>query len=632
MTDVGEQPRPSTPGDPPKPAWRAVFSHINNARDWWLVCIGAMIGVVTAMGAIGFVTLVHWAEDRAAQAAREWPWWTLPAIPMLGALLTGLLVHYFAREARGHGVPEVMDAIVRRGGKVRPRVAIVKSIASACTIGSGGSAGAEGPIVQIGAAIGSAISQVLRVSREHTNTLLGCGAAAGIASVFNAPIAGVFFVLEILLRDFSVRTFTPIVIASVFSTAVTQAVLGENEALFASAREIEGYAFTFGELPSYIALGLLCGVIAVIFVRMLYASEDVAARVPVHPVVKPVIGALLLGLLGLAYLAMLRGGPGAPTYPSFFGNGYEAIRNLINPISYRAGASDAMANVPIGGVLDAELASAVPFTLWVVGLMLVFKIVGTCCTLGSGGSGGVFAPSLFMGAAAGAVFGIALERIGLMPPGGSPAAYALVGMAALVAGTTHAPLTAILILFEITRDVYVLLPIMLAAVVATLLAQLLLRDSVYSLKLRRRGVRLGTTMDWTIMRRINARQVQLTPHVGVRLGDPASRLLDIVQRYQVEDFVVLSADGRYAGMVTGRDLRTALIAHEALPLLVVEELTRTDLPTIDPNETLDTVMDKFSGHDVSSLPVVDPDDTSRVLGLMTRARMLQRYQRALEED
>ena len=285
MPDDNEQPDPPEKGDAPASGWRAAIARINNARDWWLVTIGAVIGVVTALGAIGFVTLVHWAEERAAQAAREWPWWTLPIIPMFGALLTGLLVHYFAREARGHGVPEVMDAIVRRGGKVRPRVAVVKSIASACTIGSGGSAGAEGPIVQIGAAIGSAIAQALRISREHANTLLGCGAAAGIASVFNAPIAGVFFVLEILLRDFSVRTVTPIVIASVFSTAVTQAVLGENEAIFASAREIERYVFTMSELPSYIALGLLCGVIAVVFVRMLYASEDLAARVRVHPVV-----------------------------------------------------------------------------------------------------------------------------------------------------------------------------------------------------------------------------------------------------------------------------------------------------------------------------------------------------------
>lgn len=620
-------------GGPQAPALSKRFAlRLGLTQDWGLIVVGAGIGVVTAMGAIGFVLLVHWSEDRARELAASSHWWTLPVVPMFGALLTGLLVHFFAREARGHGVPEVMDAIARQQGKIRPRVAVVKSVASACTIGSGGSAGAEGPIVQIGGAIGSGVAQALRVSREHSTTLLGCGAAAGIASVFNAPIAGVFFVLEILLRDFSVRTFMPIVIASVFSTAVTQAVLGENEALFASARELDRYVFTLSELPSYVALGLLCGALAVVFVRMLYASEDAAARLKFHPVMKPVFGAFLLGMLGLAFLALTRNTPGAPGYPAFFGNGYESIRNLLNPGSYSETAGGALANVAVGEVMDAGAMAAAPFALWFVAGLLVCKALATCFTLGSGGSGGVFAPSLFLGAAAGGAYGLAMRELGMMPAGANPAAYALVGMAALVAGTTHAPLTAILIILEITRDAYTLLPVMLAAVVATLIARLLLRDSIYSLKLRRRGVRLGSALDWTILRRVNARQVQLTPHVGAHLGEPATRLLDIAQRYQVEDFVVLGPDGTYAGMVPGRDLRTALIAHEALPLLVVDELARTDLPTIDPDETLDTIMDKFAAHDVSSLPVVDPNDRRRVLGLMTRARLMQRYQRALEED
>lgn len=612
-------------------AAQALASKLGYHRDWYLVTLAVAIGSITALGAIGFVELLYLAKHAVTDLLGHSPHsLLLPLFPMAGALLTGLLVYFFAREAKGHGVPEVMDAILRKGGRVRPRVALVKSLASVCTIGSGGSAGAEGPIVQIGSAIGSGVAQLLRVSREQTTTLLGCGAAAGIASVFNAPIAGVFFVLEILLRDFSLRTFMPIVVASVFSAAVTQAILGENEAIFA-IQHSEAYEFSFPEIPSYIVLGLICGVVAVGFVRALYYSEDLAERVRIHPIIKPVVGALLLGLLGVAFLAW----PGsahanAGGLPWFFGNGYEAIRALIDPATYTmaAGAGSPAANE----IIDVgSSASPVSMTFVLLVIILLAKILATCFTLGSGGSGGVFAPSLFMGATAGAATGVMLDAMGLLVDNGSPAAYALVGMAAVVAATTHAPLTAMLILLEITRDIYVLLPIMLAAVVSTSVAQLFLRDSVYSLKLRRRGINLGSAADWTLLRRITASEVPLVPHVAVLPHDPVMKLVQLADQYSVEDFVVVDEHGRYAGLVPGRDLRTALIQQEALPLLVVEELLRQDLPTIDPDETLDMVMDKFASEDVSSLAVVSGAGKGRVLGVMTRQRLMRRYNRALAE-
>ncbi len=584
------------------------------SRDWYLIALAAAIGSITAFGALGFMWLLRWGEHQAVHLQESWSVWLLPVLPIAGALVTGLLIHFFASEARGHGVPEVIDAVYRKKGVIRPRVAIVKSLASACTIGSGGSAGAEGPIVQIGAAIGSGIAQLLRISRENTGTLVGCGAAAGIASVFNAPIAGVFFVLEALLRDFSVRTFTPVVIASVFSTAVTQAVLGENEAIFA-VLAIEHYQFTIHELPSYMMLGLLCGLIAVVFIKVLYFSEDIFAKAPVHPVFRPVIGASMLGALGIIYLLVMgqAHAQGAASVPPFFGNGYETIRAALLPETF-TGAS---------------------FTIIVVLMLLGGKMVATCFTLSSGGSGGVFAPSLFLGAAAGATIGMTLDALGLLPEGGSPAAYALVGMAAVVAGTTHAPLTAILIVFEITRDVYVLLPIMLAAVLSVVVAQLLMRDSIYSLKLRRRGVLLGTAADLTILRKIPADAVPLVPHTTVLPSDPVSHLLELNQTYSIVDFVVADDAGRYLGMVDGQDIRTALLEREAIPLLLVEELMRTDLPTVSLDESLDTVLDKFSRFDVSSLAVTTAAESGvsgNVLGLMTRSRLLRRYQQALTGD
>ena len=584
------------------------------SRDWYLIVLAAGIGSITAFGALGFMWLLRWGEHKAVHLQESWTIWLLPVLPVAGALATGLLVHLFAREAKGHGVPEVIDAIYRKKGVIRPRVAIVKSLASVCTIGTGGSAGAEGPIVQIGSAIGSGVAQLLRISRENTSTLVGCGAAAGIASVFNAPIAGVFFVLEAILRDFSVRTFTPVVIASVFSTAVTQAVLGENEAIFAVLSGAH-YQFTIAELPSYAMLGLLCGLIAVGFIKALYWTEDFFTKAPIHPILAPVLGAALLGGLGIFYLKVVghSEAQGADVVPPFFGNGYETIRSLLAPETFGV---DQMA-------------------LLVVVMLLGGKALATCLTLGSGGSGGVFAPSLFLGATTGAAVGMALDAVGLLPAGGSPATYALVGMAAVVAGTTHAPLTAILIVFEITRDVYVLLPIMLAAVLSVVVAQLLMRDSIYTLKLRRRGVLLGTAADLTILRRIPADAVPLVPHTTVLPSDPVSHLLELNQTYSIVDFIVADEAGRYQGMVVGQDIRTALLEREAIPLLLVEELMRTDLPTISLDESLDTVLDKFSRVDVSSLAVLTTSEgtvSGNVLGLMTRSRLLRRYQQALTED
>ena len=610
------------------------LARIGLGRDWAMIAMGAVCGLVTALGAVGFIELVHFIEHESRLAQGALPLVLLPLIPMVGALATSLLVYFGAREAKGHGVAEVMDAVIRQQGKIRPRVAVVKSLASACTIGSGGSAGAEGPIVQIGAAIGSGLAQLLRISREQATTLLGCGAAAGIASVFNAPIAGVFFVLEIILRDFSLKTFTPIVVASVFSAALTQAIVGENEAIFAAGNELQSYVFTLAELPRYVLLGFFCGAVSVLFVRALYASEDLAERVKIHDIAKPIIGALLLGVLGIVIMLIPTMRGDSPV-PAFFGNGYDAIRSLLDPFTYAQGGADSagapVANRGVHGLGDSGMAGVVPTAIWAILLLCAAKIVATCFTLGSGGSGGVFAPSLFIGASAGAAFGVGLQHLGLLPEGGSPAAYALVGMAAVVAGTTHAPLTAMLMLFEITRDVYVLLPIMLAAVVSTVVAQVFARDSIYSLKLRRRGVRIGVAGDWTILRKMLAGDAPLVPPVTVTPDDPLQRLIRLSENYRVEDFVVVDANGSYAGMVTGEDLRTALIEREALPLLVVGEVMRTDLPTISPDESLDIVMGKFSTHDVSSLAVVSADGARKVEGLLTRSRLMARYHRALAE-
>lgn len=602
---------------------KTISRRLGFKSDWYLIVIGSIIGTITAFGALGFAWLLHEIEMITTHARADQPIWLLPAIPMAGALISGILIWKWASEAKGHGVPQVLKAIIQRNGEIPLRVGIVKVFASIATVGSGGSAGTEGPIVQIGATAGSFLSKTLHIPREHVRTLVGCGAAAGMASIFNAPIAGVFFVLEILLRDFSIRVFTPIVVASVFSAATTHAFRGENEAIFFAGDKLQGYEFSLFELPGYFVLGIVCGLLAVMFNWMLHKSEDLVEKIKVHSIIKPIMGALLMGLVGIAFLSIPGIDDGQHT-PAFFGNGYETIRWLLDPSAYLDGAG-----IDLGG-------AHIPTLFTVLAVLVFLKTLATSFTLGSGGSGGVFAPSLFLGAVAGGAFGVALDNLGLIPEGGSPAAYALVGMAAVVAGSTHAPLTAILILFELTRDVYVLLPIMLAAVIATVVSQLINRDSVYTFKLRREGVLVGAARDLTILRRLRVSDVEPEPMPTelVYASDPVSKLITLHATYHVPDFPVVDQAGGYIGMVTGGDMRTALIDREAIPLLLVAELMRTDIPVVSADDTLDTVMNKLAMHDVSSLALVrtQNDGTMIPMGLITRGRVMSRYHVALDES
>lgn len=599
------------------------FDRLGFGKHWTLIALGAFIGTITALGAIAFKAALDGTYEAGISLHAHLPLLLLPLIPILGALITASLVHFLVPEAKGHGVPEIMHSVYRKNGVVRARAAIVKALASISTIGSGGSAGAEGPIVQIGSAIGSSIAQFLRIPKDQIPTLLGCGAAAGIASVFNAPIAGVFFVIEILLKDLSGKTIAPVLVASVFSAATTQAILGKNEAIFAVSEELRSYQFTAPELPSYVVLGVVCGLIAAGFIKLLYATEDRFERMRLHPLIKPMIGAAIIGVVGVAYLYVTAPATANEQVPPFFGNGYETIETLLEPSHY-AGGIEAGAGDHV----------TIPSELALLGLLVLLKAGATVATLGSGGSGGVFAPSLFLGATAGACIGLILEQFGLIPEGGSPAAYALVGMAAVVAATTHAALTAILMLFELTSDYKVILPIMLAAVIATAIAQIVQRDSIYTLKLRRRGVLTGSAADHTILRRITVRDVPSVPHVAVRPSDPLARLLELRDVYRVLDFVVVDSTDHYVGLVTAQDLRTALIEREAIPYLLVAELVRQDVPTVTADEPLDLVFRKFSEFDVSSLPIVAPardgGEPPIVQGLLTRARLMQRYHEDLK--
>ena len=600
--------------------WRNLQSKLGLQRDWYLVLMAALIGLIMGGVATAFMRPIQFLESRAEHLGESHHTWNLLlilSVPIVGGLLTGLIVHYIPSDSRGPGVSSVIYSIHRGKSRLPLRTAVRKWLASTATIGSGGSAGPEGPIVTIGAVIGSSVGRLLKTNPQETATLLGCGAAAGIASVFNAPIAGIFFVLEVLLRDFSLRTFTPIVIASVVSSAWTLTMQGNNEPLFGVGPDFihADDVFQLPDVPNYLLLGLVCGISAPLLVRSLFLAESLFGRIKVNRILRPAIGATALGLLGLIYLLIAR-----PEHnvPPFFGNGYATVKELIDPATYLADVSNKELK-PLTTLIVAVLA------------IVILKSIATCLTIGSGGIGGLFAPSLVIGAGVGGAFGSIVKHFELLPAA-NPAHYALVGMAAMIAATTHAPLTGILLVYEITRSYSIILPLMLAAVIGTITARLILRDSVYTWKLSRIGIQFGAMSDLTILRRLSVQDVPLSMAVVVHSEDAARKLLDLSEENAVTDFVVVDDNQHYIGMVTGADLRAAMLYHEAVPVLQVAELQRSDLPTVTPDEPLDIVLDKFSRHDVHSLPVLQSSGNGAVVGLITRAMLMQKYQNELSKD
>ncbi len=580
-------------------------------EDALLIILAVMIGILTGLGSVGFTWLIDLAHELCYGESGFYggQGFMLIVLPGTGALLVGVITFLFAREAKGHGVPEVMDAIARRDGLIRKRVALAKAVASALTIGSGGSAGTEGPIIQIGAAIGSTSGRVFQVARHNMPVIVGCGAAAGISAIFHAPIAGVLFALEIFLRELNFKTFSPVMIASVVSSVVVYGILGANDAIFPLLQGTQ-YSFQWYESGNYVILGMLCALAAVFFIKLLYKTEDFFDWLPVHYIIKPIIGAVGLGLIGLFIVHVV--GDTSIHEPSVFGNGYHLIGRCI-------------------GAVNGKYEHQMELGIGVLIILYFLKAAATCCTLGSGGSGGVFAPSLFLGAVVGYSFGLAMEKSGAFP-GIHPETYALVGMASVVAATTHAPMAAIVILFEMTREYKVILPVMLSATVALVIAQFLFRDSIYTLKLRRRGIHFESRADTALLRRLNVKMV-MNPQTNLVYDD--TPLQEVIQKaidLENPDFIVVDHTNNYVGLLTGSDLRAALLQPESVPFLLAGELAHTNAPTVGPDETLDKVLDKFSRLDIHTMAVHSTFSNNEYIGMITRTALMRRYQQELQNN
>ncbi|HEU4974854.1 MAG TPA: chloride channel protein [Baekduia sp.] len=557
-----------------------------------LIFLALAVGVGAGLGAIAFRELIqgitevfsgHKDYSAAGHVANSHVpglgIWFVVLAPIVGGLLYGPLVARFAPEARGHGVPEVMLAVAEYGGRIRMRVPVVKALASALTIGSGGSVGREGPIVQIGSAIGSALGQAARVPERRLRLLVACGAAGGIAATFNAPIAGVFFALEVILGDFETNAFGLVVLSSVTAAAIARAAFGD-----ASFLHLPSFTLvTPEELLLYALLGAAAGVVGIVFVRVLYGAEDVADAVWRGPQwARPAVGGVLLGLLLLAL-------------PQMYGVGYPVLSEAVQ-------GKDAIA-----------------FVL----LLLGAKIVATSLTIAIGGSGGVFAPSLFLGAMLGAAFGQTAHALlpGITAPGG---AYALVGMGAVFAGSARAPITAVLIVFELTGEYAIILPLMLAIVLATAISSRLSPDTIYTLKLRRRGIQVDKPRVISVMRTVTVAAAMGPPPPTISADATPAEVAQRLAATPLGGLPVVDEHGELVGIVSAMD-----VEQQAMAELAPEEpagRVAHVAPEVRADDTLEDAVRILSRTDDPGLPVLAAG-ASDVVGWLTHRDILCAYQR-----
>src|SRR5690606_25640813 len=512
-------------------------------------------------------------------------------VPVIGGLIIGALGKYGSPKIRGHGIPEAMESVLTNRSRISPRVAILKPLSAALAIGTGGPFGAEGPIIQTGGAFGSLIGQIIHVTAAERKVLLASGAAAGMAAIFNTPIAAVILAIELLLFEFKSRSFIPLVIASTLATATHFQLIG-REPMF------EIGVLDFGiptNLPFYLILGLICGRAAVFFTKALYWFEDQFERLPIDSMWHPAIGGLALGIIGLFM-------------PRVLGIGYDTISEILN--------------------------SSLPLTL-LLGLM-VFKSLALFVTIGSGTSGGLLAPMFMVGAALGGSFALIVNQI---VPGASlsPGACALVAMAAFFGAASRATFTFIIFAFEIIQDYHAILPLMLVSVIADGVGLYLMRNSIMTEKLARRGLPIHHEYEPDILQQLLVRDVMDSNPPTVpgtmllkELADRIAQGDPLLTRHQA--IPVLGEDGKVVGIITRGDVLRGLEQSDEENVTVMEAASSNLLVTY-PDEPLYEAVTTMLKNDIGRLSVVSRENPQKLIGYLGRAAVLQaRWRRISEEN
>lgn len=563
-----------------------MIASTSSRRLLLLAALGAALGVVGGLAAWVLVHLIdlltnlalfHEVSTRARSMTELDPGWPLYVAAVSGALLISLLAKW-APTIRGHGIPETMEAILTRQSRIAPRTAIAKPVSAALAIGTGAPFGAEGPIIVTGGSIGSLLGQVLPVTPSERKILLAAGAAAGMAATFGAPLAAVVLAIELLLFEFSVRAFVPLVVATSIAGGMHSALFEEGPLFHVPTHDYAG----LDVLPAFVLLGVACGVLAIVLSRGLFLVEDLYRRLPVGDFWHPAIGAVGFATVGLLV-------------PRALGVGYDAI----------------------GDVLEARLA------VGTVAALALGKLIAWWLALGSGTSGGTLAPILLISSSFGLVVGSGLNEV-LPGPDVALGAFAVVAMAATFGAATQATFTSMVFVFELTRDYEVILPLMLATVVADLVCSAVNEDSLMTEKLRRRGLRIGRHYGVDPFSSAHVSEI-MTAEVATLPA--AASVADAAERFATggHGAYPLVEDGRLVGIVTRGDLLRA----DAEPDVALTELASRDVVTVRPGDPAQDALRAMVDEHVEHVPVVDGE---RLVGICTRTDLLKVRRRQLDHE
>jgi len=562
--------------------------------DITLLAFAVGIGLLAALGALAFRSLIElfqllfWSSGASfTEQVIASPWWLRLGVPVLGGLIAGPVITFLVPEAKGPGVPEVIVSVTSLQSTIRHRVTFLKGLVTSLLLGTGASVGREGPIVQIGASVGSSLAQLFGMRPELRRLCLACGAAAGISATFNAPIAGSLFAMEIILMNIEVSFISHIVVASITGSVLARIFWGQ----FPVFEVMPFFLLSNWELGIYLCLGLVSGLAAICFVRLIFGLDSAFSKLPLPEWLKPAVGGLGLGLMALQL-------------PEVLGVGYETV------------------NAALTGSLVWKLAL----------ILLAAKLMATSLCIGSGMSGGIFAPSLYLGATLGTLVGMATMQ--LLPLHGlNPGFFALAGMGAVVSGTTLAPITAIVTIFELTLHYQIILPLMLACISSTLVVRLLFGYSVYEMKLMNKGVDIVRGHDVGILRNLLVREFMRRDFQPLREDTPLPDLFERLLESPYPHFVVLSRNDRLAGVVSLRDIRPVLPRYEE----VKDSYTASDVMTkrvvtLQEDDNMETALHVFERNHFSFLPILRDGTSGRVSGVLTKDALLEAYDQKVLKD
>lgn len=564
--------------------WHGVRS-LFGAENAYPLLLASLVGALAGFGVYGFralvdmITSLSFGSGSVVEGAELLPWPVRLTLPVVGIVIAWSLSRAFIRADEDHGVSGVMEAVALKGGKIPVRALVVNTIASSVTIGTGGSVGREDPTIQIGSSIGSIVGRVFRLDEHHMRVLVASGAAGGLGAAFNAPVGGVIFAVEIILGSAAIRAFSPIVASSVVATAITRWLLGDTPAF-----SIPEVALRSGiDLVNYAVLGLIAGLMGVALTRFLYGMKDRLAALP--GLATPVVGGLLVGLIGLVT-------------PEIYGIGYESIDVVLRQ------------STPMGALA----------------LLLVAKLLATSLTLGGGGSGGVLVPSLFIGVMLGGLWGDIVNQVELLPTG-TPAAYALVGMAAVASSALHAPLTAIVVIFELTGNYGVILPVMLGTIVASVVSISIEPESIYTMRLLRRGVHLRDHSKASAILTMPVAEVMTDATLKVGPSVPFGEVVDRLLAAAGKPHYVVDDEGRLLGSIHLGRVKS-LIGRDSPPkgTTAADAMVR-ETESVRTHDDVETCLIRFSSSDLPELPVVDGQ--GKLVGVIRRRDILELYNRKL---